>query len=98
MNMATEILRLRRDQSSSVSALLNAMEWESAAKSDLRLLARAHEVQRMADLVLLNVAAHAADASLDLPTTPKTRRPALSFFPKRRHPDTTQLHQRRLFA
>jgi hypothetical protein len=98
MSMATEVLHLRRDQSSSVSALLNAIEWESAAKTDLRLLARAHDVLRIADLVLLNVAAHAADASLDLPTTPSTRRAALSFFPKRRRPDPTQLHQHRLFA
>jgi hypothetical protein len=98
VTIATEILRLRRDQLSSVSALLNAMEWECAAKSDLRLLARGHDVLRMADLVLLNVAAHAADASRDLPATPKTRRVTLSFFRKRPRPDPAQLHQRRLFA
>lgn len=98
MSIATEILALRRDQSSSVSALLAAMEWECAAQDDMRLLARGHDVMRMADLVLLNVAAHAADALRDLPTDRKTRRSALSFWSKRRRPAPADLHQRRLFA
>lgn len=98
MSIATEILALRRDKSSSVSALLALMEWECAAQDDMHLLARGHDVMRMADLVLLNVAAHAADALRDLPTISGTRRAWLSFRRKRRHPDPGQFHQRRLFA
>jgi hypothetical protein len=61
MSIATEVLSLRRDQSSSVSALLAAIEWECAAEDEMRLLARGHDVMRLADDVLMNVAAHAAD-------------------------------------
>ena len=74
MSIATEILSLRRDQSSSISALLAAIEWECAAEDDVRILARGHDVMRMADVVLMNVAAHAADALSELPTTRRTRR------------------------
>lgn len=98
MSIATEILALRRDQSSSVSALLAAVEWECAAQDDIRLLARGHDVMRMADLVLLNVAAHAADALRDLPTISKSRRATLPFRKSRRRPAPGDLHQRRLFA
>lgn len=98
MSIATEILGLRRDQTSSVAALLAAMEWECAAQDDLRTLARGYDVMRMADLVLLNVAAHAADALRDLPTIPSARSATLPFWRKRRRPDPGQLHQRRLFA
>lgn len=98
MSIATEILALRRDQSSSVSALLAAMEWECAAQDDMRMLARGHDVMRMADLVLLNVAAHAADALRELPTISKSRRAILPFLRKRRRPAPGDLHQRKLFA
>jgi hypothetical protein len=98
MNITTEILSLRRDQSSSVTALLNAMEWECAAETDMRTRARGYDVLRMADLVLLNVAAHAADALGQPPANIKARRAALPRQRKRRRPDPSQLHQRRLFA
>jgi len=98
MSIATDILILRRDQASSVSALLAAMEWECAAIDDIRTLARGHDVMRLADLVLVNVAAHAADALSELPAIPGTRRAVLPFRRKRRLPDPGQLHQRRLFA
>lgn len=98
MSIASEILNLRRDRSCSVSALLNAMEWECATQDDMRLLARGHDVMRMADLVLLNVAAHAADALRELPTISGARRAWLPFRRKRRRPDPGQLHQRQLFA
>jgi hypothetical protein len=48
MSIATDILSLRRDQSSSVSALLAAIEWECAAEEDIRILARGYDVMRMA--------------------------------------------------
>lgn len=98
MSIASEILNLRRDRSSSVSALLAAMEWECAAEDDMRTLARGYDVLRAADLVLLNVAAHAADALRDLPAIPETRRALPPFRRKRRRSDQSQLHQRRLFA
>jgi len=98
MSITTEILSLRRDRSSSVAALLNAMEWECAAEDDTRILARGYDVLRMADLVLLNVAAHAADVLRELPAICKSRRAALPLRRKRRRPDPAQLHQRRLFA
>ena len=60
MSIATEILSLRRDQSSSVAALIGAIEWENAAEDDIHTLARGYDVMRIADIVLLNVAAHAA--------------------------------------
>jgi hypothetical protein len=98
MSIATEILGLRRDRSSSVSALLAAMEWECAAEDDLRLLARGHDVMRMADLVLVNVAAHAADAFGELPPIRRMRRSVPAFRRKRRRQDPGQPHQRQLFA
>jgi hypothetical protein len=98
MSITTEILSLRRDRSSSVAALLNAMEWECAAENDARTLARGYDVLRMADLVLLNVAAHAADVLGQQPAIPKARRATSSLRKKRRRPDPGQLHQHRLFA
>jgi hypothetical protein len=98
MTITTEILSLRRDRSSSVAALLSAIEWECAAEDDMRTLARGYDVLRWADLVLLNVAAHTADFLGDPPAIPKARRATPSPRRKRRRPDPTQLHQRQLFA
>ena len=98
MSITTEILSLRRDRSSSVAALLNAIEWECAAEGDTRTLARKYDVLRMADIVLLNVAAHAADILGQPPAIPQPRRATLQPRRKRHHPDPTQLHQRQLFA
>jgi hypothetical protein len=98
VSITTEILSLRRDRSSSVAALLNAMEWECAAENDTRTLARGYDVLRMADLVLLNVAAHAADVLGQPPALPQAHRATPPPRRKRRRPDPTQLHQRRLFA
>jgi hypothetical protein len=97
MSIATDILSLRRDQSSSVSALLAAIEWEVAAEEDIRILARGYDVMRMADAVLVNVAAHAADALIEPPTIRRTRRAGLLSWRKRRS-DPGEFHQRRLFA
>lgn len=98
MSITTEILNLRRDRSSSVAALLGAMEWECATEDDVRTLARGYDVLRIADLVLLNVAAHAANVLDELPAIPKARRATASPRRKRHRPDPGQLHQRRLFA
>ena len=98
MSITTEILSLRRDRSSSVAALLNAIEWECAAEDDTRTLARGYDVLRMADIVLLNVAAHAADILGHPPAIPQPRRATPQPRSKRRRLDPAQLHQRRLFA
>ena len=98
MTITTEILSLRRDRSSSVAALLSAIEWECAAEDETRALARGYDVLRRADLVLLNVASHAADILGQPPAIPQTRRATPSPRRKRRRPDPTQLHQRQLFA
>jgi hypothetical protein len=98
MSIATEILGLRRDQSSSVSDLLNAIEWECSAQDDMRMLSRGHDVMRIADLVLVNVAAHAAEAFAEPPAIPRTRRAVLPFRKPRRRPNPGQSHQRALLA
>src|SRR5215468_1176595 len=97
MSIAREILSLRRDQSSSVAALLAAIEWECAAEEDIRILARGYDVMVAADRVLLNVAAHCAD-QLSEPTTARRTRRTVSPPRNRRRSDPGQLHQRRLVA
>ena len=98
MSIATEILTLRRNQFSSVQTLLAAIEWERSAQDDEHLLSRGFAVSEAADLVLLNVAAHAADALSEPPVIRKTRRVALASWWKRRGQGPGQMHQRRLFA
>ena len=95
MSIATEILGLRRDQFSSVERLIAAFEWERAAPENILL--RRYAVTEAADMVLLNVAAHAADASNEPPTIRKTRR-LFQFWRKLRRSNPGELHQRRLFA
>ena len=68
MSIATEILSLRQDRTSSVTALIAALDWLHVAYGDHRILSRRHTVREFADLVLLNVAVHALEAG---PTFPK---------------------------
>ena len=98
MSIATEILSLRRDQSSSVKRLLAALEWQKAARDDEHILSRGYAVNETADIVLLNVAAYAAEALSEPPAIRRTRSAVLSSRGKRRRSDPSQLHQRRLFA
>jgi len=98
MNTATEILSLRRDQYSSVKRLLAALDWQKAARDDEHILSRGYAVDQAADIVLLNVAAHAAEALSEPPTIRRTRRPVPSSRRKRGLSDIGQLYQRRLFA
>lgn len=98
MSIATEVLSLRRNQFSSVQTLLSAMEWEKAAQNGEHALSRGFAVSEAADQVLLNVAAHAADALSEPPRNRQTRRVVLSFWRKRHRQDPGELHQRRLFA
>lgn len=72
MSIATEILGLRQDQFSSVERLIAALEWERVAHE--HNLFRRYAVTEAADVVLLNVAAHAADTLSEPATIPRTHR------------------------
>jgi hypothetical protein len=74
MGIATDILNLRRSRFSSVEMLISAIERFHDAP-DEKLPARAFYVDQAADLVLTNVAAHAAEAMGEpSPTTARTQR------------------------
>jgi hypothetical protein len=100
MGIATEILSLRRDQTSSVEILLGAIEWSRLASQKHFAIARAFAAAEAADVVLLNVAAHAAEAMSE-PMARRTRRATLPARSKRRRSDSGLLSNRiqhRLFA
>jgi hypothetical protein len=94
MGIATEILSLRRNQISSVRTLLAAVDWTRAATEEHFVRARAHAVAEAADIVLLNVAAHAAEALNEKPTTRKSRRATLPSRRKPRRSDSGRLSNR----
>jgi hypothetical protein len=74
MGIATDILNLRRSRFSSVETLISALERFHDAPRE-KLPARAFYVDQAADLVLTNVAAHAAEAMGEQPpTTARTQR------------------------
>ena len=98
MSVATEILSLRQNQSSSVETLLAAIEWEKAAQEEEHILSRRYAVREAADIVLLNVAVHAAEALSEPPVIRRTRRGLLPFWRKSHRSNPGELHQRRLFA
>ena len=79
MSVVTEILGLRQDQFSSVARLIAALDWQKSAEDDGHILYRGFAVTEAADLVLVNVAAHCAEALSEPLTAPKTRRTLLSF-------------------
>ena len=91
MGIATEILSLRRNQTSSVKALLAALEWSRATSDKHFARARAYAAAEAADIVLLNVAAHAAEALSEQPTIRRARRAALSSRRKPRRSDPGRL-------
>jgi len=98
MSIATELLNLRRDQSSSVKTLLALLDWQHSTQDKLLAETRRYAVHQAADTVLLNVAAHALEA-MDTPQIPKARRSIRALFRRRRGSDTPKLSQRqRLFA
>ncbi len=74
MGIATDILGLRDHHFSSVAELLAALDQVYDAPVD-KISARVFLVGAAADLVLTNVAAHAAEALSELPTNRKIRRP-----------------------
>jgi hypothetical protein len=85
--IATEILNLRRNQGSSVEILLGTLEWVRAASRQHSLTTRAYEeaahsvareyaATEAADIVLLNVAIHAAAAEAFFTQPPQKARRA----------------------
>jgi hypothetical protein len=86
MSITTEIVSLRRNQSSSVETLIAKIEWLKAAEEEAHISSREFGVREAADIVLLNVAAHAAEALIE---PPLTIRPAASLDSRRklRHTD-----------
>jgi hypothetical protein len=75
MGIAADILYLRDHHFSSVTELLAALEQVCDAPVD-KISARVFLASAAADLVLTNVAAHAAEALSEEPTNRKTRRAA----------------------
>jgi hypothetical protein len=97
MGVAADILALREHYFSSVAELLAALEQVCDAPVD-KISARVFLAGAAADLVLTNVAAHAAEALSEQPNR-KTQRAALP--PRRRNRRSVQLpspRQRILFA
>ena len=73
MGIAADILGLRNHHLSSVAELLSALDQVCEAPVD-KIAARVFLAGAAADLVLTNVAAHAAEALSEQPTNRKTRR------------------------
>ena len=96
MSVVTEILGLRRNQFSSMTALLSAIERYWTTQCDEHVLGRKYAVFEAADMLLTNVAAHAAEALNEPPATHKTRRAIVPFRRKARRSDPGQLRQRLL--
>jgi len=82
MGMASEILSLRRNQTSSVRRC--SLPSNGAVLHRINILQGQEHMRRAeaADIVLLNVAAHAAEALSEQPTIRRARRAAL---PSRRN-------------
>jgi hypothetical protein len=96
MSITTEILDLRNKHFSSVVELLAAIERVHEAAVDKKP-SRVFLAREAADLVLTNVAAHAAEALNQSSPIRQARWAALPTRRKLRRFDSSQ-HQRRLFA
>jgi predicted dinucleotide-binding enzyme len=98
-SVAAEILSLRRDQSSSMTALLAALDWQRAARGEHVAVMRGYAAAQAADIVLLNVAVHALEAQ-GKALIRETRRAVLPSRRKHRRSEPGQLShpQRRLFT
>lgn len=99
MSIATEILSLRRDRLSSVTMLLALLDREHEPMSLYQQATRRYASLEAADVVLTNVAAHAAEAMMYLqPTTGRTRRATSLRGKSRRFNSGSSTLQRTLFA
>jgi len=56
MSLATDILHLRGNQSSSVSTLIAMIDWQKASQDKEHVMSRGFAVAEAADDVLMNVA------------------------------------------
>jgi hypothetical protein len=97
MSIATDILNLRRNQSSSVSTLIAMIDWQKSAQDKDHKMSRGFAVAEAADDVLMNVAVYAAEALNEPPLIHKTRRTLSIFRRKQRHSNPGRLHQRKLY-
>ena len=97
MGIAADILGLRNNHFSSVAELLAALEQVYEAPID-KTSARVFIASQAADLVLTNVAAHAAEALGGQREIRETRRVALSSRRRNRRLDSGPSRQRALFA
>jgi hypothetical protein len=97
MGVTTEILSLRGSHFSSVTELIYALEQVRYSPPE-KICARIFLAGSAADLVLTNVAAHAAEALNDLQTTPRPiRRTATASRRTSRRSDGLKPRQRMLF-
>ena len=98
MGIATDILNLRHNRFSSVTTLIAALERFHGAPQE-KLAAKLFRVDEATDLVLTNVAAHAAEAMVaQQPTTARTRRAISMRRKNRRFNSGPTTLQRPLFA
>jgi hypothetical protein len=98
MGIATDILNLRHNHLSSVTLLISALERFNNSPHE-RALNRLFQVDEAADLVLTNVAAHAAEALVaPQPTKGTTQRVVSMRQRSRRFNSGPSKLQRQLFA
>jgi hypothetical protein len=96
LGVATDILGLRDNHFSSVTELLYALEQVRDAPPQ-KICARIFMAGAAANLVLTNVAAHAAEALSELkPINPKTRRTASPSHRRSRRSDQGLLPRQRM--
>ncbi len=96
MGIAADILALRDHHFSSVAELLAALDQVCDAPPD-KIIARVFLAGAAADLVLTNVAAHAAEALSEQPTNRTVRRVAPPFRRRNRRSEQDPVaRQRRL--
>jgi hypothetical protein len=98
MSIATDILNLRHNKLSSVTILISALERFHDSPHE-RAHSRLFQVDEAADLVLTNVAAHAAEALVSQQPTKGTTQRVISMRRKNRRLKTgPSTLQRQLFA
>src|SRR5262245_38708183 len=98
MRVVTELLNFLCDIFSCVMRLMASLDRQGCPTENCaHVPMRDFAAKEAADLVLLNVAAHAAEALSQSPTIHKTRRAVIPFQRKGRRSDPGQLRQRRLF-
>ena len=98
MGIATDILNLRRSRFSSVEMLISALDRLHDAADLGKMAARLFRVEEATDLVLTNVAAHAAEAMVAEQPTPGRTKRAISTRRKNRRFNSGPSTQRALFA